>query len=261
MSTISNRRSYILTGVALAIMALTWLILVLMHPEDQWDSLAQGPGAVVALLGFSLGAIVALVAVIPVLHPRALALIPVALVLNIVLGQIVGTNPLPIPLYLDSIGTVLVAALCGPRAGMATGALSALVWGTFNPTVVPFAADYAMIGLLAGLAPWVTRRWLVPIWGAFVGLLSALMAAPIASFIFGGTAGTGTGLLVSFYRQLGLSPMSAVYAQSLSSDPIDKVIVFSLVLLIVAALPKRTMREFRPKDAAPKAVAPKTTAA
>lgn len=242
-----NRRSYLLSALALGIMAITWLTLVLMHPEDQWDSLAQGPGAVVALVGFGLGAIVALIAVIPVLPPRALSLIPVALVINIVLGQIIGTTPLPIPLYLDCIGTVLVAALCGPRAGMATGVLSALVWGVFNPTVIPFAADYAMIGFLAGLAPWITRRWLVPIWGIVVGGLSALMAAPIASFIFGGTAGTGTGLLVSFYRSLGLSPMSAVYAQSLSSDPIDKLIVFSLVLVIIAALPERTRRVFVPQ--------------
>lgn len=242
-------RSYALTVVAFTIIGLTWLVLVLMQPNDPWQSLADGRGSAIALAGFGIGAIIALIGIIPVLPPRSLALIPVALVLNIVIGQVIGTMPLPIPLYLDCLGTVLVAALAGPRAGMATGALSALVWGTFNPTVVPFAADYAMIGFLAGIIPWTTRRWVPPLWAVLVGLLSALMAAPIASFIFGGTAGTGTGLLVTAYRGLGLSPLQAVYAQSLTSDPIDKIIVFSLVALIIAALPKKTLTEFRPQDA------------
>ncbi len=44
------------------------------------------------------------------------ALIPVAIVINIVVGQIVQ-SVLKLPIYLDSIGTVLVAVLAGPLAG------------------------------------------------------------------------------------------------------------------------------------------------
>ena len=234
------------TAIAILIMAATWLTLVLMQPDDPWESLADGKGSIIALAGFGVSALIALIGIVPKLPSRSLALLPAALVINIVVGQVIGTMPLPAPLYLDSIGTVLIAALAGPQAGMATGVLSALVWGTFNPTVVPFAADYAMIGLLAGLVPW-TKRWVPPIAGVFVGLLSALMAAPVASFIFGGTAGTGTGLLVTAYRGLGFSPMTAVYLQSLTSDPIDKVIVFTLVAAIIAALPLRTIRSFSTK--------------
>lgn len=233
--------------VAILVMAATWLTLVIMQPSDAWQSLADGQGSTIALVGFGIAAIIVLWATLPTLPPRTLALIPVCLVINIVLGQIVGTMVLPVPLYLDSIGTVLIAALAGPQAGMATGVVSALIWGTFNPTVVPFAADYALIGLLAGFAPWATRKWLTPLFGLVVGLLSALMAAPIASMIFGGTAGTGTGLLVTIYKGLGFDTLTAVYLQSLSSDPIDKVIVFALVAFVTAQLPKRTLRTFATK--------------
>lgn len=81
-----------------------------------------------------------------------LALIPVAIVINIVVGQIVQ-NVLKLPIYLDSIGTVLVGVLAGPIAGAITGALSNIIWGIIfsNPLIVPFAITAAVIGLLAGL--------------------------------------------------------------------------------------------------------------
>jgi energy-coupling factor transport system substrate-specific component len=49
-------------------------------------------------------------------------LIPVAIAINVVIGQIVVL--LKLPVYLDSIGTVLVGVLAGPWAGALTGTLS-----------------------------------------------------------------------------------------------------------------------------------------
>lgn len=88
---------------------------------------------------------------------RTIVLMVVAIALNITLGQTVGTA-LKLPLYLDSIGTILVGVLGGPVAGAATGILSNLIW-TFGLAGTPFGAPYAwpfatvagVIGLLAGL--------------------------------------------------------------------------------------------------------------
>jgi energy-coupling factor transport system substrate-specific component len=87
---------------------------------------------------------------------RTIVLIPIAIAINIVLGQTVGTA-LKLPVYLDSIGTILVGVLAGPIAGAATGLLSNLAW-TFvlagtpfgSPFAWPFAIVAAEIGLLAG---------------------------------------------------------------------------------------------------------------
>ena len=49
---------------------------------------------------------------------RTLVLMPIAIAINIILGATVA-NALKIPIYLDSIGTILVAALAGPIAGRA----------------------------------------------------------------------------------------------------------------------------------------------
>jgi energy-coupling factor transport system substrate-specific component len=91
------------------------------------------------------------------LGTRTIVLMVVAIALNITLGQTVGTA-LKLPLYLDSIGTILVGVLCGPVAGAATGILSNLIWSfglAATPLAAPFAWPFAIvagvIGLLAGL--------------------------------------------------------------------------------------------------------------
>jgi energy-coupling factor transport system substrate-specific component len=62
-------------------------------------------------------------------------LIPVAIAINVVIGQIVVF--LRLPVYLDSIGTVLVAVLAGPWAGALTGTLP-ISFGAWPLTPMPF---------------------------------------------------------------------------------------------------------------------------
>ena len=83
-------------------------------------------------------------------------LIPIAIAINIILGQTVAAA-LKVPIYLDSIGTILVGVLAGPIAGALTGGLANLIWTYVLPA--PFHSDYAApffivaveIGLLAGI--------------------------------------------------------------------------------------------------------------
>src|SRR6476619_8616089 len=87
---------------------------------------------------------------------RTIVLIPIAIAINIILGQTVSAA-LKVPIYLDSIGTILVAVLAGPIAGAVTGGLANLIWTYVLPS--PFHSDYAgpffivavEIGLLAGV--------------------------------------------------------------------------------------------------------------
>ncbi|HEY6013271.1 MAG TPA: hypothetical protein VIU37_04670, partial [Candidatus Limnocylindrales bacterium] len=87
---------------------------------------------------------------------RTIVLIPIAIAINIILGQTVAAV-LKVPIYLDSIGTILVVVLAGPIAGALTGALANLIWTYVLPA--PFHSDYAApffivaveIGLVAGI--------------------------------------------------------------------------------------------------------------
>ena len=85
---------------------------------------------------------------------RVIVLMPVAIAINIVLGATVQ-QALKLPIYLDSIGTILVGVLAGPLAGALTGILSNLIW-QYAPvigggTIGPFAITAGVIGLLAGV--------------------------------------------------------------------------------------------------------------
>jgi ECF transporter, substrate-specific component len=87
---------------------------------------------------------------------RTIVLIPIAIAINIVLGQTVAAV-LKVPIYLDSIGTILVGVLAGPLPGLVTGLLANLVWTYVLPApfhsdfAAPFAVVAAWIGLWAGL--------------------------------------------------------------------------------------------------------------
>ncbi len=60
---------------------------------------------------------------------------------------------------------------------------------------------------------------------------------PIAAGVFGGVTGGGTDLLVALFRTLGLGVLQSALAQGLTSDPLDKTISYTVVFLILGALP------------------------
>lgn len=74
-----------------------------------------------------------------------LCLIALAVVINLVGGQIALI--LRLPIYLDSIGTILIAAACGPVYGMIPNVLSGLVLGMTSDI---YSLYYAPVGILFG---------------------------------------------------------------------------------------------------------------
>jgi energy-coupling factor transport system substrate-specific component len=184
-----------------------------------------------------------------------LALIPVAIAINIAIGQIVVL--LKLPIYLDSIGTVLVGMLAGPLAGLLTGALSNLIWGLsgLNPTYTPFFYVAAVIGLLAGIFTqigWAKKVWMWGLGGLITGVVAAIISAPTSAIVFGGVTGAGTDLIVAALRASGAGIMQATFGQGIVSDPLDKLATFLVVFLIVLALPLRLRLRFPMSDKLPK---------
>jgi energy-coupling factor transport system substrate-specific component len=80
--------------------------------------------------------------------------------------------------------------------------------------------------------------------GAICGVVSALISAPIAAYVFGGVTGSGTDLLVAAFQQAGSDLITAVTQQGLLSDPIDKTITFFVVFVILQTLSRRFIARF-----------------
>ncbi|WP_187774164.1 histidine kinase [Lolliginicoccus suaedae] len=254
--TFPRHRASIILGAGIIIA--TYAYLVLLRPEGLPDG--TGTASVIALVGNIAGALLLLAGVIHRLPLTTVALIPSAIALNIVMGQI--TSQLGINLYLDSLGTVLVGALAGPAAGIAAGVLGNVVWGvTLAPVATAFASVAALTGAIAGYmarAGLFRRVWTAPIAGALTGVVTALVAAPIAAFAFGGTTGGGATAAVAALRAMGSSLLQATTLQGLMFDPLDKAIIFTVAALILAALPQRILAQFGPPPTRQPARSPDT---
>ncbi|HEY7941509.1 MAG TPA: hypothetical protein VID25_06150 [Candidatus Limnocylindrales bacterium] len=156
---------------------------------------------------------------------RVIVLMPIAIAINIVLGATVQ-QALKLPIYLDSIGTILVGVVAGPFAGLLTGVLSNLIWGYLLPapigstTIGPFAIVAGVIGLLAG------------VWGR-LGLFrsrrgesSSIPGAVVAVILVGALA-------VYTYARAYASPTD--FQNNTGFDPatIDQSRIFFLLILVV----------------------------
>ena len=111
----------------------------------------------------------------------------------------------------------------------------------------------AVVGAL--LWTWARRgdnARLFPVWvgGLTTGIVAAIISAPIAAGVFGGVTGAGTDILVSAYRALGLGVFQSVFAQGLTSDPLDKTISYTIVFFILGALPITVRTMFSRGEAA-----------
>jgi energy-coupling factor transport system substrate-specific component len=103
----------------------------------------------------------------------------------------------------------------------------------------------AIIGFLA-LLFW--RRDLtvayVVVAGVLTGVVAALISAPISANLFSGVTGSGTDFLVAAFRQAGSDIQTATFQQGLLSDPVDKLVTFLTVYVILAAMARRTKARF-----------------
>jgi len=176
-----------------------------------------------------------------------LVLMVVAIAINIAVGYLIQ-NILKLPIYLDSIGTVIVGVLAGPLAGALTGVLANLIWGfTIGPnTIAPFAVTAGVIGFMAGWfggqgwfrASGGATTWVkVAVAGIVTGVVAAIVSAPIAYFVFGGTTGGGTDALVAIFRSMTDNIFLATQLQGLASDPVDKLVTFLVAMAILLAVP------------------------
>lgn len=178
-------------------------------------------------------------------------LIPVAIAINIAIGQIVVA--LKLPVYLDSIGTVLVGAICGPYAGALTGALSNTIWGfAIDPNALPWWPVALFIGYMAGrMAIWGFFKswWKVVVTGFVIAITAAIISTPIAVYLYGGITASGSSFITAYLLQTGQGVFQAVFSTSFLVEPVDKITTSMLAFAIVQGLSQRFLARFpRPEN-------------
>lgn len=167
-------------------------------------------------------------------------MIPIGVAINFVGGQIALL--LKLPVYLDSIGTILVGATCGSLPGALVGLLSNGINSITSPPTFGFAILNVLFGLLAG---WLSKRgvflsaWKTVLSAIPFALIGGIFGALITIWLFGGLAVGGGAIVVAALVSTGMDVNTANFVAQVPMDFLDKVPTVLVVYTILKGIPRR----------------------
>ena len=153
-------------------------------------------------------------------------LIPIGIAVNVVGGQL--AIMLKLPVYLDSIGTLVVGALCGILPGIIVAVGTQLI----NAITLPTVLAYTEIGVFKSLPKSIGC-------GIIIACVSAGLAVPTTAFFLGGFVGTGASAIVTALMTAGWGVLPATFVSELSTETMDKIICLIIVFFILKSIPSR----------------------
>lgn len=162
-----------------------------------------------------------------------LCTIAMAIVINYVGGQIALW--LHLPIYLDSIGTILTASLLGPVPGMLPPLLSGILMAFTGDIYSLYFAPVGMIlGLFTGL---VMRRGhhrgaRILLDALLITLPGTLVSSLINAALFGGVTSSGSTVLVQLLSHTPLGLTASIFLVQVLTDYLDRLISLALVQTI-----------------------------
>ncbi len=173
----------------------------------------------------------------------------ICVAMNIVLGII--TSALGIPLYLDTLGTVLSAAIIGPVPGIIVGALSNIITGLmYSVSDIPFCLVNMAVGLIVGLVAKKFKFTIVSavITGLVLSFVCSAIGTPIGIYVYGGLNGSASDVLVMSLVQAGKDIFQASFLRNVGSNLIDKIGTCIVGWALIRAIPMRFLENFKKEE-------------
>lgn len=168
---------------------------------------------------------------------RTVTLLALCIALNVVGGNI--ALMLKLPVYLDSIGTVLAAAVFGPLGGMLAGGTTGLLMATTDLYSLFFMPVQLLTGLVAGLlyrrvkpATFKNNWWLA----LAISLPGTIVSTIITVILFHGITSSGSSMLVQVLLGTGMSKPLAVFLIQIGTDYVDRFLTVYVVALVYRAI-------------------------
>ena len=180
----------------------------------------------------------------PFITARKLCVIGFAIVLNVIGGQI--ALALRLPIYLDSMGTILIAILYGPVYGIFPPLLYGLVMGF---TVDIFSLYYMPVGIILGITTGIVAKyfsfkgWKIIPGALFITCPGTIVSAIITAVLFGGITSSGSTLIVQFLNKMGLGLTASVFIVQILTDYLDRILSVALVLWLLRVIPSSLFRD------------------
>jgi energy-coupling factor transport system substrate-specific component len=176
-----------------------------------------------------------------------LAVIPVGIVVNLVAGSLVSA--LKLPIYLDALGTIVIAILVGWKAAALVGVASFCLASIFvSPAYLYFVCTQVAIAVVVRLTgEWTSALRTIRgsiLAGIGLGLVAGICSAPIIAFFFDGSTGTGRDLVTALMARTGRNTFESVLISGLLVEPVDKTIQLLVSIALLRALPRRVVDRF-----------------
>lgn len=163
-----------------------------------------------------------------------IAMVAMAICINYIGGQL--ALGLHLPIYLDSIGTILIGAMFGPAFGVLPPMISGILMA-FTGDI--YSLYFAPVGMILGLtAGFVLKRihsvgFMLLLSAFLITLPGTVVCAIINAILFGGVTSSGSSAIVAALSHTPLGLTGAIFVVQIFTDYLDRVISLALVMIVL----------------------------
>jgi energy-coupling factor transport system substrate-specific component len=178
-----------------------------------------------------------------IISVRKMCVVALAIVLNVIGGQI--ALMLHLPIYLDSMGTIMIAMLYGPVYGMLPPLLYGLVMGfTLDIYSLYFMPVGLMLGLMTGLVSkyFSLKKWRMIPGAMLITIPGTIVSAVITAVLFGGITSSGSTVIVQVLNKAGLGLTASVFIVQILTDYLDRLLSLVVVSYLLHVIPSDLYR-------------------
>lgn len=172
---------------------------------------------------------------------RAVVFSSVCIALNVGLNKVAAV--LQLPVFMDTVGTVLSGAMVPPSYSILVGIVSNLIGGVVTHPSIPFYLGTQVVVSLMSIFGY-RRGWFDTLpkaagLGLGIGVVTAIVSAPITVLVFGGVTEPGATALNAVLLAAGHDLWTSVISGSLVVSSVDKVIAAVIVWSLLRRMPDR----------------------
>lgn len=165
-----------------------------------------------------------------------ITLIALAIVINIV-GSYIALG-LHLPVYLDSMGTIMTAILLGPFYGLFPGVLSALITGMTSDIYALYYMPVGIVlGVMTGFVFQKNKSNKLFVKSFCISVPASLISACITANVFGGITSSGSTMLVQLLAKTPLGLTLSCLIVQFFTDYFDRLLSLWLVFSVIKKLP------------------------
>lgn len=165
-----------------------------------------------------------------------ITLIALAIVINIV-GSYIALV-LHLPIYLDSMGTIMTAILLGPFYGLFPGVLSALITGMTSDIYALYYMPVGIVlGVMTGFVFQKNKSNKLFVKAFCISIPASLISACITAIVFGGITSSGSTMLVQLLAKTPLGLTLSCLIVQFFTDYFDRLLSLWLVFSVIKKLP------------------------